>query len=118
MLFIESYNVISISAMIDYFINSNKANLAGLISLIKTNLYFCLRYYFLLVKIMYYYFIHLQTFSAADYGTLKLKSYLYGFFIHTLRSFSNSNFILLIYDYQILSFFKYLRKRVFVIMIS
>ena len=118
MLFIKSYNVISISTRIDYFINSNKANLAELISLIKTNLYFCLRYYFLQVKTIYCYFIHPQTFSAADYGTLKLKSYLYGFFIHTLRNFSNSNFILLIYDYQILSFFKYLQKRVFIIMIS
>jgi hypothetical protein len=83
MLFVENYNVISIFIGIDYFINFNKAYLAGLISLIKTNLYFYLHYYFFMVKIICCYFIHLQILFIVDYGTLKLKSYLYGFFIHT-----------------------------------
>jgi hypothetical protein len=46
MLFIENCNVILEFTGINYSINFNKANLAMLISLIKTNLNFYPHYYF------------------------------------------------------------------------
>lgn len=68
-------------------------------------------------KIIYCYFILLQTFFTTDCVTLKLENYLYCLFIRTLRNFSNLSFILLTYDYQILTFSKFLQKKVFIIII-
>jgi len=112
----ESCNAVSTFTIINYIASSDTTDLVMLVDFTKTSLYFSPHYCFLLVKIDYCCFTLHWTFFA-NYGFLGLRNYSQVLFARTLKNFFSLDFKLWIYDYQTLSFFKYLLKMVFAIKI-